>query len=163
VDCRTDDPVAGDVAGKVYTVLPEADETNAVKFAPLNICNLPPIETDFAIPAPPETANEPVVVEEESSVELNVALPVEAPTDNIVAAPNAFIVVAVVLKTLKDPLSVVTLVVNTGDVEKTNLPAVPVSSLIIEARAALVVITEAVPPLYCKSPVALLLFKPVPP
>ena len=30
VDCNTDDPVAGDVAGKVYTVLPEAEETNAV-------------------------------------------------------------------------------------------------------------------------------------
>ena len=30
VDCNTDDPVAGDVAGKVYTVFPDADETNAV-------------------------------------------------------------------------------------------------------------------------------------
>jgi hypothetical protein len=30
VDCKTEDPVAGDVAGKVYTVFPDADETNAV-------------------------------------------------------------------------------------------------------------------------------------
>ena len=90
-------------------------------------------------------------------------MPVAAPTDKVVAAPNAFIVVAVVLKTLKDPLSVVTSVVNTGDVEKTNFPAVPVSSLMILAKAELVVITDAVPLLYCKSPVALLLFKPVPP
>ena len=134
-----------------------------MKFPPLNICNLPPIETDFAKPAPPDIANVPVVVEEESSVELNVAFPVAAPTDKVVAAPNAFIVVAVVLKTLKDPLSVVTLVVNTGDVENTNFPAVPVSSLMILAKAELVVITDAVPLLYCKSPVALLLFKPVPP
>ena len=129
----------------------------------MNNCKYPPIDTDFAIPAPPNTTRDPVDIEEELSVELRVNLPVAAPTDNVVAAPNAFIVVAVVLKTLKDPLSVVTSVVNTGDVEKTNLPAVPVSSLMIEAKAALVVITEAVPLLYCKSPVALLLFKPVPP
>ena len=30
VDCNTEDPVAGDVAGRVYTVFPDADETNAV-------------------------------------------------------------------------------------------------------------------------------------
>jgi hypothetical protein len=30
VDCKTDDPVAGEVAGNVYIVLPVADETNAV-------------------------------------------------------------------------------------------------------------------------------------
>ena len=30
VDCNTEDPVAGDVAGKVYTVFPDADERNAV-------------------------------------------------------------------------------------------------------------------------------------
>ena len=29
VDCNTDDPVAGLVAGNVYTVLPEAEETKA--------------------------------------------------------------------------------------------------------------------------------------
>ena len=46
VDCKTEDPVPGLVAGKVYTVFPDADETNAVKFAPLNICNLPPTLTD---------------------------------------------------------------------------------------------------------------------
>ena len=28
----------------------------------LNNCNLPPIETDCAIPAPPETTNDPLVV-----------------------------------------------------------------------------------------------------
>ena len=30
VDCKTEDPVAGDVAGRVYTVFPEADDTKAV-------------------------------------------------------------------------------------------------------------------------------------
>ena len=30
VDCNTDVPVAGEVAGNVYTVFPDADETNAV-------------------------------------------------------------------------------------------------------------------------------------
>jgi len=30
VDCKTDEPVAGEVAGRVYKVLPVADETNAV-------------------------------------------------------------------------------------------------------------------------------------
>jgi hypothetical protein len=30
VDCNTEDPVAGEVAGKVYTVFPDEDETNAV-------------------------------------------------------------------------------------------------------------------------------------
>ena len=63
VDCNTEVPVAGEVAGKVYTVLPDADETNAVKFAPLNICNLPPTETDCPMPTPPVTTNAPVEVE----------------------------------------------------------------------------------------------------
>ncbi len=30
VDCNTELPVAGEVAGNVYTVLPEAEDTNAV-------------------------------------------------------------------------------------------------------------------------------------
>jgi hypothetical protein len=146
----------------VYTVLPEADETNAVKFAPLNICNLPPIETDFAIPAPPETANEPVVVEEESSVELNVALPVEAPTDNIVAAPNAFIVVAVVLNTAKVALPVVTPVPNDGCELNTKEPE-PVSSDKAEAIAEDVVEAETVPEDMVNTPEEEPKFCPVPP
>ncbi len=30
VDCKTELPVAGEVAGNVYTVFPEAEDTNAV-------------------------------------------------------------------------------------------------------------------------------------
>ena len=30
VDCNTEEPVAGEVAGSVYTVLPVAEDTNAV-------------------------------------------------------------------------------------------------------------------------------------
>jgi len=101
-----------------------------VKLAPLNICNLPPTDTDFAKPAPPETAKEPVVVEDESSVELNVALPVAAPIDITVAAPKAFIVVAVVLKTPKVVLTVATLVVKSGEVAKTKAP-LPTSPVIV--------------------------------
>jgi hypothetical protein len=36
VDCNTEDPVAGLVAGNVYTVLPVAEDTKAVKLALLN-------------------------------------------------------------------------------------------------------------------------------
>ena len=57
-----------------------------------------------------------------------VNVPVAAPIDIAVPALNAFTVVAVVLKTSKEELSVITLVVKVGDVENTNLPAVPVSS-----------------------------------
>jgi hypothetical protein len=53
-------------------------------------------------------------------------------------------------------------VTRTGDVANTKAP-LPVSSEIILANAELVVMTDAVPELYCKSPVAELLFKPVPP
>jgi hypothetical protein len=81
-------------------------------------------------PAPPDTTKEPVVVEEDSSVELNVALPEFAPIDNIVAAPNAFMVVAVALNTLKVVLGVVILVVNSGEVPKTRAPD-PVSPVIV--------------------------------
>ena len=101
-----------------------------MKLAPLNICNLPPTETDFAKPAPPETAKEPVVVEDESSVELNVALPVAAPRDITVAAPKAFTVVAVVLNKANVPEPVVTLVVKSGEVANTKAP-LPVSSEIV--------------------------------
>jgi hypothetical protein len=92
----------------------------------LNICNLPPTDTDFAKPAPPETAKEPVVVEDESSVELNVALPVAAPIDITVAAPKALIVVAVVLNKANVPELVVTLVKKFGEVapEVNSVPAV---------------------------------------
>jgi hypothetical protein len=108
----------------------------------LKICNLPPIETDFAIPAPPEIANAPVVVEEESSVELNVALPVTAPIDITVAAPKAFIVDAVALKTLKVVLGVVTLVVKSGEVANTKAPD-PVSPVIVLRSSADVVAAKS--------------------
>ena len=48
------------------------------------------------------------------SVELNVAFPVAAPIDIVVAAPKAFIAVAFVLKTAKVALPVVTPVPNDG-------------------------------------------------
>ena len=60
------------------------------------------------------------------------------PTLSVVAAPNAFTVVAVVLNTANVALSVTTLVVNDGLVLKTNKP-VPVSSLITPANCADVV------------------------
>jgi hypothetical protein len=88
------------------------------------------MDTDLAIPAPPKTTKPPVVVEEELSVELNVAFPVAAPIDITVAAPNALIVVAVALKTLKVVLGVVTLVVKSGEVAKTRAPD-PVSPVIV--------------------------------
>jgi hypothetical protein len=103
---------------------------NALKFAPLNICNLPPIDNDCPTAAPPVATIAPVVVLVELSAELNVALPEFAPIDNVVAAPNALIFVAVVLKTLKVALPVVTLVVKSGDVAKTRAPD-PVSPVIV--------------------------------
>lgn len=92
----------------------------------LNICNLPPIETDFAIPAPPETTKPPVIVDVELSVELNVALPVAAPIDITVAAPKALIVVAFALSKANVPLLVVMLVKKSGEVapEVNSVPAV---------------------------------------
>ena len=80
----------------------------------------------MAIPAPPATTKDPVVVEVVSSVELCVNLPVAAPTDNVVAAPKALMVVALVLNTLKVALLVVMLVKKSGDVapEVINVPAV---------------------------------------
>ena len=56
-----------------------------------------------------------------------VVVPVDAPIEIVVAAPNALMVVAVVLNTLNDVLPVTTLVVNEGEVPNTNAP-VPVSS-----------------------------------
>ena len=93
----------------------------------MNICKPPPTLNDFAIPAPPETTRPPVVVDVELSVELNVALPVAAPIDITVAAPKALIFVAVALNKLNVAEFVVTLVVKSGDVAKTNAP-LPVSS-----------------------------------
>ena len=92
----------------------------------LNICNLPPIETDFATPAPPETTKPPVIVDVELSVELNVALPVAAPIDITVAAPKALIVVAFALSKANVPLLVVMLVKKSGEVapEVNSVPAV---------------------------------------
>lgn len=129
VDCKTEEPVAGLVAGNVYVVFtPDCAPTKAVYKEPLNICNLPPMLIDFAIPAPPETTNPPVVDEIELSVELKVAVPVDAPNDNVVAAPKALMFVAVALKTLNVAEPVVTLVVKFGDVPNTSAPE-PVSSL----------------------------------
>ena len=101
-----------------------------MKLAPLNICNLPPTDTDFAKPAPPETAKAPVVDDIELSVELNVAFPVAAPMDITVAAPKALIVVAVALNKANVPEPVVTLVVKSGEVANTKAP-LPVSSEIV--------------------------------
>ena len=55
------------------------------------------------------------------------------PIINVVAAPNAFTVVAVVLNTANVALLVVTLVVNCGLVENTSKPE-PVSSEIMPAN-----------------------------
>ena len=96
----------------------------------MNICNLPPILTDFATPAPPETTKPPVVADIELSVELNVALPVAAPIDITVAAPKALIVVAVALNKANVPEPVVTLVVKSGEVANTKAP-LPVSPVIV--------------------------------
>lgn len=69
-----------------------------------------------------------------------VAVPVDEPKFNDVAAPKAFTVVAFVLKTLNvvEAAALVTLVVNSGDVPKTSTPE-PVSSEIIPASCAEVV------------------------
>ena len=39
--------------------------------APLKSCNLPPIDKDFAIPAPPETIKPPVLTVAESTVDVD--------------------------------------------------------------------------------------------
>lgn len=143
-------------------MLPVPELTNAVTFAPLSNCNLPATLIDFANPAPPETTNPPVVDDVELSVELNVAFPVEAPIDNTVAAPKAFIVVAVVLNTANVALFVVTPVPNEGDELKTNEPD-PVSSDKTEAIAEEVVDADTVPEETVNIPVDPLKFCPVPP
>lgn len=96
----------------------------------LKICNLPPIDNDCPTAAPPVATIAPVVVLVELSRELKVALPEFAPIDIVVAAPNAFMAVAVALKTLKVVLGVVILVVNSGEVPKTRAPD-PVSPVIV--------------------------------
>ena len=116
----------------------------------------------MANPAPPEIANVPVVVDDESSVELNVAFPVEAPIDNAVAAPKAFIVVAIVLNTANVALLVVTPVPNEGEELNTNEPD-PVSSDKAEAIAEDVVEAETVPEEIVSTPEAEPKFCPVPP
>lgn len=65
---------------------------------------------------------------------LTVVVPVVAPRLNVVAAPKAFTVVAVVLNTSNEVLPVVTLVVNDGLVPNTSTP-VPVSSLTTPASS----------------------------
>ena len=113
---------------------------------PLNSKSLPPILTDFPIPTPPVKTTDPVLAAVVLLVELKVAVPVLAPNEIVVAAPKAFIVVAFVLNTAKEESEVTTLVENVGVVPNTNAPE-PVSSLIMLANDALVVITDAVPEL----------------
>ena len=81
---------------------------------PLNKSNLPPTLTDLPIPTPPDTTNAPEDADVVLSSELNVAVPVEAPSEIAVAAPKAFIVVAFVLNTAKVALPVVTPVPKDG-------------------------------------------------
>lgn len=126
--------------------------TNAVTFAPLSNCNLPAILIDLANPAPPEITNPPVVDDVELSVELNVALPVDAPKFIAVAAPNAFIVVAFVLNTAKVESPVVTPVPKEGEELNTKTPP-PVSSLKALNRAEEVVDADTVPEDIVKMPV----------
>lgn len=118
----------------------------------MNNCKLPPTLTDFAKPAPPETTSPPVFTVVELSVELIVALPVAAPIEIVVAAPNAFIVVAFVLKTANVPSPVVTPVPNEGCELNTNDPD-PVSSVNADDIAEEVVEAETVPPEIVRIPV----------
>lgn len=137
--------------------MPVPELTKAVTLAPFNNCNLPAILTDLAKPAPPETTIPPVVDDVELSVELKVALPVEAPKFIAVAAPKAFIVVAFVLNTAKVESPVVTPVPNDGWELKTRFPD-PVSSVIADEIADEVVEADTVPEDIVIMPVELLKF-----
>jgi len=112
---------------------------------------------DFAIPAPPEITTPPVVTVVELSVELNVALPVAAPNEIVVAAPKAFMVVAVVLKTAKVASAATTLVVNVGVVANVSAPE-PDLSDIADEIADEVVDAETVPEEIVRTPEELLRF-----
>jgi hypothetical protein len=103
---------------------------NPVYVDELKRSKLPPILTDFPIPTPPLKTTEPVFAAVVLLVELNVAVPVEAPNERVVAAPKALTFVAFVLKTANVALPVVTLVVNSGEVPKTRAPD-PVSPVIV--------------------------------
>lgn len=111
---------------------------NPVYVDELKRSKLPPILTDFPIPTPPLKTTEPVFAAVVLLAELNVAVPVEAPNERVVAAPKALTFVAFVLKTANVALPVVTLVVKSGDVAKTREP-VPVSSDITFLSSAAVV------------------------
>ena len=123
---------------------------------------LPPIETDFPIPTPPLNTTDPLLAAVVLFVELNVAVPVLAPIDKVVAAPNAFIVVAFVLKTANVESPVVTPVPKDGDELKTKDPE-PVSSVKAEAIAEDVVEADTVPEETVRTPDEPVRFKPVPP
>ena len=71
-----------------------------------------------------------------------VRVPLLAPIFNVVAAPKALTVVAVVLKTSKEDEPVVTLVVKLGDVPKTAAPD-PVSSDKVAAKSAEAPVVES--------------------
>ena len=128
----------------------------------MNNCKLPAILIDLPIPTPPETTNAPVLDNVELSVELKVAVPVEAPNDIVVAAPKAFIVVALVLNTANVALPVVTPVPNDGCELNTKEPD-PVSSDKAEAIAEDVVEAETVPEDTVRIPDVPVKFRPVPP
>ncbi len=93
---------------------------------PVWIC-LTPVEEERLITEEAPAMVTEVALGSERVALLIVAVPEEAPIFNVVAAPKALTVVAVVLKTEKEVEPVVTLVVNEGEVLKTKDP-VPVSS-----------------------------------
>ena len=110
----------------------------------MKIFRNPPILTDLPIPTPPLTTSAPFEGNVVLFKELKVAVPDAAPMDKVVAAPKAFIVVALVLKTANVESPVVTPVPNDGDELKTKKPP-PISSEIILRNDADVVIAETVP------------------
>ena len=129
---------------------------------PLNKSNLPPTLTDLPIPTPPDITNAPEDADIVLLSELKVAVPEEAPKEMVCAAPKAFIVVALVLKTANVAVPVVTLVVKSGEVANVSAPE-PVLSEIAEEIADEVVDAETVPDEIVRTPEELLRFCPVPP
>ena len=117
---------------------------------------------DLPNPAPPVTTKAPDVEDVELFTELNVAVPEAAPIDNVVAAPKAFIVVALVLNTANVESPVVTPVPNDGCELKTKKPD-PVSSDKAEEIADDVVDAETVPEDTVRTPESPVKFNPVPP
>ena len=129
---------------------------------PLNKSNLPPTLTDLPIPTPPDITNAPEPADVVLLSELKVAVPEAAPNDIVVAAPKAFIVVALVLKTANVPEPVVTLVVKSGEVANVSAPEPVLSDIAVEI-ADEVVDAETVPDEIVRTPEELLRFCPVPP